>query len=317
MKKLYLFSFVFIFFLQTSYAQTDFRFADSSAVWVQCTAHCDEGPYGVNCDISTDTFRVAGDTIINGISYQKIIPSNVWWHGISSAQFHLLRKDSTGKVFEYNTDFVLSNSERLIYDFGLNQGDSFTVHFPPHIHGWAGNDTTWVYSDSIRFVVDTVDFIFIGTSKKRMYLRNITDYYNYRYTYDTVIDGIGCFRSAFVSPYIHEYSYIPGASFSLLNYTENNTAFPFKLSCYTSVGINETELNNIKIFPNPTTDFINVNEVAQATSFQLSDLYGRTVLSVELVKGTNSIDVQNLSNGLYVFSIADGKKTGKIVINQF
>jgi len=54
--------------------------------------------------------------------------------------------------------------------------------------------------------------------------------------------------------------------------------------------------SNIAIFPNPTTDFLNVN--IEGTK-QVTDLNGRVLL----VSDSNTIDVQKLTQGIYLIEL--------------
>jgi hypothetical protein len=71
-------------------------------------------------------------------------------------------------------------------------------------------------------------------------------------------------------------------------------------------------LNNIKIYPNPSNDFINIEGLNknENTVIKLYDLQGKLILSSE-VKEKGSIDISELNNGVYVILIGD--MTHKII----
>jgi len=69
------------------------------------------------------------------------------------------------------------------------------------------------------------------------------------------------------------------------------------------VGFNENTLkNNIKVYPNPATEKINIEGVADV-SLKVTDLVGKTVITESTV---NSIDVSTLTSGIYFLNVKSG-----------
>lgn len=66
-------------------------------------------------------------------------------------------------------------------------------------------------------------------------------------------------------------------------------------------GINEVELNNILIYPNPTTGTITINGLTDKATATILDATGRVVLATEVIN--NKVDVSLLANGIYVLRI--------------
>ena len=66
-------------------------------------------------------------------------------------------------------------------------------------------------------------------------------------------------------------------------------------------------------FPNPTTNFVQVrlsNRTAEISSYSIVNTIGQTVQKGELTNGT--INVSNLSLGMYILEVNDGQKSFKI-----
>lgn len=87
----------------------------------------------------------------------------------------------------------------------------------------------------------------------------------------------------------------------------------------TQIGIEEQSLKSqINIFPNPSNEFININNVpTQGLMYRLFDSRGATILEGKLMETDNRISTQNLSNGFYSLEILQkGRKlkTEKILI---
>lgn len=83
--------------------------------------------------------------------------------------------------------------------------------------------------------------------------------------------------------------------------------------------LEQDENNNIKVYPNPTTDFINVElKQKSKSSFQISDINGRTILQGKLNELINKIELNNQRAGIYLLTIINSEnnetETKKIVI---
>ncbi len=79
-----------------------------------------------------------------------------------------------------------------------------------------------------------------------------------------------------------------------------------------TIGVNNTELNPLKLYPNPTTDKFIIesnNESLKMNAIKIINALGQTVL-VATPKNTLSyqLDISNLSNGLYTVIVTTDKK---------
>ena len=67
------------------------------------------------------------------------------------------------------------------------------------------------------------------------------------------------------------------------------------------------EITSSVTFNNPTTDFLNLeNYEIELGSYQVVDVYGKTVNDLVKLTSKNSLDVKRLPSGMYVFSGKDG-----------
>lgn len=86
-----------------------------------------------------------------------------------------------------------------------------------------------------------------------------------------------------------------------------------------SAGISEVAFmaGNFIAFPNPANNEISiVSKNASASLVKVYDVTGRLVNSVELSNGKVSIDISDLENGIYIYSILD-KNNSKIHTSKF
>ncbi|REC79964.1 hypothetical protein DRF60_02990 [Chryseobacterium elymi] len=68
------------------------------------------------------------------------------------------------------------------------------------------------------------------------------------------------------------------------------------------LGVKELEKENIKIYPNPTADFVHItlNSNSKIEEAEVYDTAGRLVLKVRLDQG--KIDLRSLDSGIYMIS---------------
>lgn len=82
----------------------------------------------------------------------------------------------------------------------------------------------------------------------------------------------------------------------------------------------EVTLENVRVFPNPTNELINVlipNSV-ELTQVRLYDLQGREVLNRETHGDTAKLNVQHLSEGVYIVRVENslGSTAQRVVIKK-
>ncbi len=89
------------------------------------------------------------------------------------------------------------------------------------------------------------------------------------------------------------------------------------LSVINNVGINEAAANNLfKVYPNPANSQINVeiNTNLIGSIYTITDQIGKTVLSGKLTKENSTIELGDLSGGIYLLSIGNNaKQTFKVI----
>lgn len=79
-----------------------------------------------------------------------------------------------------------------------------------------------------------------------------------------------------------------------------------------SVGIQELDETSFSVYPNPTVNTVNVSSAYNIQSISIHSVVGQEILKVAGNKGTEmSVNVANLSNGIYLVKIVTDK--GQVV----
>ena len=97
---------------------------------------------------------------------------------------------------------------------------------------------------------------------------------------------------------------------------QKDAAASYSSSC-TVLNVNKNNLNNmIKVYPNPSHSFINV-DVKVSVVYRLVNLQGQELFKGNLLSGVLKLDISTLSKGLYLLSIeSSNEKLIKKIIKQ-
>jgi hypothetical protein len=189
----------------------------------------------------------------------------------------------------------------------------------------------------LRCVVDSVDYLEAGYSRKRMFVTYFSDRLAfsgdtatvpYRYK-DVWVEGIGALYTHFFDPGT-DYAWYGWPDASLLCFTESNTTL-YQLegfnTCDTvtsiATGIAAAPLTgNVTVYPNPTVDGytnIQLTGVRDETLFSLFDLAGRMVLQKPLTGKQSRLHLADITRGMYLYNITCGDRepySGKLIVAQ-
>ena len=88
-----------------------------------------------------------------------------------------------------------------------------------------------------------------------------------------------------------------------------------------SLSSNENVLSSLQVYPNPAKGIVNIDlagSVIGETTYDLFDVQGRKVVSKVSLNTIETLNVENLSDGIYMLNIQNGnaKTTKKVVINK-
>lgn len=236
---------------------------------------------------STVSYKFEGDTILSGVSYNKLMqswdaPSEIW-------TFHrAFREDEAGKVF---INWGWETEEQLFYDFGLKLGNVFYFHLP------YGND-------SIPLQVTGVDSVTLMNGEKRKRITLDDNAY-----FEQWIEGIGSTNGvAFVAA---GWWYIIDLYVDLNCYFEDDELIykhgSYETCWYNTVGI-EDNLPEAAwmVSPNPFDETFSIQpktNLDQGVEIRISNLQGAVLETHFHKSGDMIIAGKKLEKGFYLMQI--------------
>ena len=272
-------------------------FPDSSAMWKMHHVSSGLCP-GVAEDLYS--IIISGDTLINAQKYQKlnvsgvqIISSSGNWICPNTALGYkgAVREDSANrKVF-----FIpkTTNTEQLLYDFNMQVGDT--------VKGYTAAPP------SSPDKVISIDSVMTSLGFRKRW--NINTCYGI-----SLIEGIGSMYGLIEKS--------PGcvtdqAYYSLVCFQQNGAGvYPaFSANCSMVTGVNSQDalLPEIKLYPNPASDILNIElpeiENIGSANIQVYNYLGAEMRSsfMAVSPGNGKIDVSALPKGIYMISVSLGE----------
>jgi hypothetical protein len=236
-------------------------------------------------------YMLSGDTLIGPWSYTKVFETNYGDAVTASKYVGAMREDSLRKVYYWPADSNFldyfgffsgcAGGECLLFDFGLNIGDTFHLH-PGHY---------------IQFVVvSDIDTIPVSGQHRTRY--------RFSQLNGSVIEGIGWTTWLF-EPLMAPFE----TSIWMTCYASGNTFYsPLNLDSIgcLSVGIETPQpISGLKVYPNPVKEILYLESDTQ-TQWQdlLVNVYNTNGMLMKGIKTTQarqgiSISVHDLAPGLY------------------
>lgn len=265
---------------------------------------------------------IAGDTIINTITYQKIdckeiIPidqpvfAGPFELSDASFRYALMREDTIAKkvyslIYSQNTE---ETNEYLVYDFSLEIGDTLIV---PEIPDIDENDCCFFEAR-----LDTIyELSLLNGSVSRAFEFSLVNYEDgVKRIY---IEGLGSTSLFLPFDYAFEFgahllcAQIEGMPF----WAENlNSGY----SCTSIVPTNEVEVKNrVNIYPNPTDGWLNVESTVPIMQIRIYSMNGNLIDVVQNIDPKINLGRnKRLSPGIYLVQMIweDGIHYSKILIN--
>ncbi|CDF81249.1 propeptide, peptidase M4/M36 [Formosa agariphila KMM 3901] len=80
-----------------------------------------------------------------------------------------------------------------------------------------------------------------------------------------------------------------------------------------TLSVDENEITNISIYPNPANDVISFKNINNTHQITIYNMMGQQVLKHSIDRANNSVNVSNLSKGMYVVSFKDSATNFKFI----
>jgi hypothetical protein len=256
----------------------------------------------------TRTFFTMGDTSILGVDYFKLFCPTCGIHG-DTELVSLIREDTLQrKVFLRRFEYpnILDSAEFLYYDFGLAAGDSvFLYESNIFNQGWTQFGAVpldWYFVDSITVLNTTVGNRNATFLSKRNLLFN-------QYDYVVWVEGIGAVDGYYIFFCISCWSWLDCEYKDGIQQFDGSELYPLlpdnECIC-TNIGVNEVDQKDlVSIYPNPVTSTLSIestNGIKENFYLKIYSACGDFKEGNFLIN-RNSIDVSNLSNGIYFLEL--------------
>tara|TARA_B110000908_G_scaffold135572_1_gene160435 strand:- start:584 stop:1045 length:462 start_codon:yes stop_codon:yes gene_type:complete len=87
------------------------------------------------------------------------------------------------------------------------------------------------------------------------------------------------------------------------------TTFKFAATC-ASLGVSDKALLNISMYPNPASSSLNISATSMIKNAIIYNILGKQVMNISINKNSESINVSNLSSGMYIIKYTIGNAVG-------
>ena len=282
-------------------------FPEDSAQWSMWFV----GPEGQ----SSLQYKMKGDTLLNGISYNKIYTDTNINYSYNDSTVHcFIRQDtSLDKVYvRYPYAVYQDSTEYVLYDFNVEVGDTIMVHlFLNHI-----DYPVWITDDGIaQFNFDyrrIIGIQVVDTCPNPPCLWGPLCDYSIGW-----VEGIGS-GLHFLYPEIGKDSCVNN-NYNLQCFWHNGQYVFGGTFCDYHTGIGENFTNTFDplfVMPNPVSDVSTLNlSTKEVASASIYNLYGQKIKFFESPTEVISIYAHDFNNGSYVVKVIS--KKGKISYSGF
>jgi hypothetical protein len=274
-----------------------FPFPTQNASWSYAEIEC---VFGVCTQTGLFQYVITGDSVVNGITYQKYYRSNDSIFDLNQATLVALFREDLATRRSYVLEPSNANpsilEEHLYYDFSLEVGDTIEGIYAP-----------WGCFDGSPLIAENVTYD--ATGRKHIQMRSNLGYTQW---IEGIGDPISLFSPTLLLCIIYD---LPLPELLCVEQNGNNIYRKYDNSCYTipgSVGIHNNALLPLNLHPNPSDNWVQVSLPQTITApqgiVQITDLQAKVVQQWQVNAANTAIQLPttDLPNGMYfVQYIAD------------
>lgn len=152
---------------------------EEGRIWNELSLHPGMHPeytnlYGIPCEGNPHTYKIDGDTVINGKTYKKFVQNG--------SHIGIFMRQEGARIYKYPSDVMIPSEDGLIpqenlaYDFGLQERDTI-YYYPPYGFG---------------LVVAHIDTVMVdGISRRRLTMNTGVEEDEIETLADIWVEGIG------------------------------------------------------------------------------------------------------------------------------
>lgn len=227
----------------------------------------------------SEIYRIGYDTVIANEIWKRIIyTKDSAATAVFNSQF-FLREDTINKKLYA---LKLGQSPHLYFDFNANVNDTLLLYNP-------------FYNMVDTFIVTQIASEILGGITRKKFTTNHPIWF----LGDTWIEGIGSLGGIY---YGNKPSGIVGNQFALLCFSNNNQqiypAQPTNICYLSNVGITLITILSPSIYPNPATDFLQIENLTDRTHAEIYSINGKLQKSISLSEN-GSVNINDLAEGIY------------------
>ena len=238
------------------------------------------------------------------------------WDATVIGQCQTLVQDATSTIPTFGNDHRLQTGRSadgsIVYAMWM---DTDTVKFPgtvenefPDIYAWAMNVDDQLNTSAVNFTDGTA---FDGAN-------------TWMYVSGNGLDNVGGGIVMPASVSVQGASDLdPPAHYHVSDLVFDSDAFSYNLDGQNTIGLLEENVNEIRMFPNPATDMVNISielNDASNTSLSVINMVGQVVIANDygMLNGSNRLEmnVSSLPAGMYIVEINAGasSQTERLIV---
>lgn len=247
----------------------------------------------------------SGDTIITGVTYQKVYVDNV--HDTNYVGGY--REDLDKKVYYLKAEDSIAANEILLYDFDIQQGDTLELiplnylpQFPTKMAVLTEGCTRVYNPQTAKF-----------EERKIWGMQWLTNTGLGEFGIYSWIEGIGSTKGLLWRGSPSGYDFTHGLE-NVFQLGDTLLVRDSAMCKASNIGLVDLSVREVDVYPNPFSGSVDLNGIAQYSELKVYDTMGKTVFRQSLDANSVKIDLSALNPGLYIFTLSD--KSGKQMVRR-
>lgn len=296
--KLPILLFALTLFQFSTFAQNEYF--ENNPIW-GVSVYCQYAPFAPITGRQT-TYFVNGDTLLNDEVYVKIFEEGLTYNGLGTNWYSetpysfpspmvYLRSEEM-KMFKWNEELSV---KVLLCDFDVAVGEPFYTSPTESLN---------------PLIVVSISTITLGGIERKI-ITATPDGAESGY-WSQYVEGVGHWRGGIweingsndISCYSNFTCFSLNGESYFVNTDLNPWFVPSTEVCEFVVGLNEIATPQIKVYPNPTSDDLNIQCGSTIRSIEIFDLTGRVVLARQTNGKVIKIDTESLKTGSYYLGVS-------------